>query len=262
MSAKQSSKKHWERFWAARTHADEIYSTADRISDQVLMMSRIKDKRVLEVGAGTGRDGFTLVEAGAKVFLLDYADQSLRIIRELAAREGKKVLLVKGDALALPFKTNSFDVVFHQGLLEHFREPLPLLAENFRVARRGGIAVVDVPQKYHIYTVIKHLLIALNVWFAGWETEFSVRQLRNLMSTTGFAVKKSYGDWMRPSLLYRIVREMLKKIRVRLPMYPKGPLPLRRARDWIRGRLKRVALPLNTCLDIGVVAEKPSVPSP
>jgi ubiquinone/menaquinone biosynthesis C-methylase UbiE len=262
MRTKQSNKKHWESFWAAREKAEEIYSNADRISAQIEKITQVEGTRVLEVGAGTGRDGITLAEAGAKVVLLDYADQSLRMMKAHANREGIQVLLVKGDALALPFKQNSFDVVFHQGLLEHFRDPVPLLAENFRVARRGGYAVVDVPQKYHIYTLLKHVLIALNAWFAGWETEFSVHRLRKLLGATGFTVLKTYGDWMHPSLAYRIVREALKKVKIRLPMYPKGPALLRKTRQRIRTCLKNKSVLLNTCLDIGVVAEKPPVPSP
>ena len=43
-----------------------------------------------------------------------------------------------GDAFALPFADGTFDVVFHQGLLEHFRNPDDLIAENARVLKPGG----------------------------------------------------------------------------------------------------------------------------
>jgi hypothetical protein len=37
------------------------------------------------------------------------------------------------------------------------------------VIKKGGFALADVPQRYHLYTAVKHLLIRLNKWFCGWE---------------------------------------------------------------------------------------------
>ena len=101
-------------------------------------------------------------------------------MRRQARGPGATVHLVRANALALPFRDGTFDVVFHQGLLEHFRDPRPLLAENARVVRRGGRVVVDVPQTFHPYTVMKKALIAANKWFAGWETQFTPRALERL----------------------------------------------------------------------------------
>jgi len=149
--------------------------------------------------------------------------------------------------------------VFYHVLLEHFREPVPLLRENYRVLCTGGICLVDVPQKFHVYTIIKHLLMLFNAWFAGWETEFSVRDLGKLIRSVGFQVRLIYGDWMRPSLTYRIARELLMRVGLHLPMYPRGLRVVRSMRAHIRQFLLRFPGSLNTCLDIGVVAEKPPV---
>ena len=101
---------------------------------------------------------------------------SLNIIKNIATEEKVEVNPVGGNAFSLPFPDASFDLVFHQGLLEHFRqkEANNLLKENIRVLKSGGLLLVDVPQRYHIYTVMKHILIALDKWFAGWEREFSI----------------------------------------------------------------------------------------
>lgn len=259
---RQSDKFHWEHFWASKKHAGDVYSNAERVISQILKATPVRHKRILEVGAGTGRDGFQLVDAGAKVFLLDYAEQSLSLMKEVAREDRKHVMLIKGDALALPFKNESFDVVFHQGLLEHFRDPAPLLRENYRTLCSGGICLVDVPQKFHVYTVIKHLLICLNGWFAGWETEFSVRDLGKLTRRVGFQVRIFYGDWMRPSLFYRILREILMRVGLSLPMYPKGFKRMHSLRRHFRELISRFPLYLYTCLNIGVVVEKPLMPRP
>ena len=112
---RRSEKHHWEKYWAERQNIGEVYSNAGRIVSQIQNFISVKNKRILEIGAGTGRDGLRLINSGARVFLLDYAEQSLSIMKELAAREGLNVILIKGDALALPFKNESFDVVWTKG---------------------------------------------------------------------------------------------------------------------------------------------------
>ncbi|MCJ7812278.1 class I SAM-dependent methyltransferase [bacterium] len=253
----QSNRTLWERYWGHKKEVGEIYSNGDRIISHILKSVDIKHSHILEVGAGTGRDGFRLADAGADLFLLDYADSSLAFMKKMAQKKMGSAHLIKADAQALPFKSGCFDVVYHQGLLEHFRNPEILLRENHRVLSKGGICLVDVPQKYHIYTVIKHILMVFHAWFAGWETEFTIRRLNQLIQRVGFRIHFCYGEWMRPSLIYRIIRELLLQVDIRLSMYPKGSKMGRSIRKKTRQLLDRFPLLLNTCLDIGVVAEKP-----
>ena len=61
---------------------------------------------------------------------------------------------------------------------------------------------------------------------------------------------------MVPGLAYRVLRELLKRAGLRLPLEPEVPLlsPLGRA---IRARLRGRRWALHTCHVIGTVAEKP-----
>jgi len=162
---------------------------------------------------------------------------------------------VAGNALSLPFRDGSFDVVFHQGLLEHFRDPLSLLRENQRVLRGGGHLLVDVPQRYHYYTLMKHALMAVNKWFAGWETEFSAGELSGLMRAAGFEVVGSYGENLFPPVWYRGARRVLLKAGVRLPMHPSPGVT--RARESARGAVPH-GIRMATSMVIGVLGRKPS----
>ncbi len=254
---KISSKSNWDEFWRRKQNVSDVYSNSDRIRRYLNRNIDLKGKRVLEIGAGTGRDSFYMTDDGCRLYLLDYSMNSLRIINEL--RAGKEAVhCIGADAFRLPFPDGAFDVVFHQGLLEHFRKPqaFDLLLENARILKTGGLLLVDVPQRYHVYTIIKHLLIAMNAWFAGWEREFSVRELKNIYGKLGIAVVSSYGEWMYPSLFYRMLREALLKIGVKIPLVPpKVPLlsGLRRA---VRGVFQDTAIQRNTALSIGVIGRK------
>ena len=261
--ARTSERSHWEKFWSQKKDPSQIYDTSGRIVAALSeFVPDLNGKWIVEIGAGTGRDSFTLAESGANVVVLDYADAAMEIIKNLNEKSRAKVLPVQGDAFALPFPDNSFDVVFHQGLLEHFRDPSGILKENYRVLKPGGIAIIDVPQRWHIYTVVKHILIALDAWFAGWETEFSLGQLENILRQHGFEPIGFYGDWMYPSFFYRALREILWKFGIKLPLYPFKVPVFWKLRKYLREKLRRKRLFCYTTLSIGVIARKPDTNEP
>ncbi len=254
--SRSSEKKHWEEFWSSSPGLDDVYANDGRVVAFLAAQMELGGKRILEVGAGTGRDSADLAARGAEVWTLDYSEESLRIMSQVNARDAgthRALRIVSGDATKLPFADASFDVVFHQGLLEHFRDPLVVLRENHRVLRRDGCLLVDVPQRYHYYTVMKHALMAVGKWFAGWETEFSAGELAGLMRRAGFDVVASYGDNLFPPVWYRGVRRVSLKVGLRLPMHPSANLV--RLRERVRGAIPH-GVRMNTSMVIGVLGRK------
>lgn len=116
-----------------------------------------------EVGAGSGRLLIRLgLEHPYRLVALDYAPYAIRAVRENYVRAGlrqagrgagpARAHAAFGDVRALPFATGSLSVVLSGGLLEHFREPAPVLAEMTRVLRPGGLFYADiVPRKTSLY---------------------------------------------------------------------------------------------------------------
>jgi len=243
---------------------DDVYGTDGRMVREItnIYQGDLSGRRVLEVGAGTGRDAVALAKAGAEVLTLDYVSGSLGLTAKAAAQNGVVVAPICGDGMGSPFADGTFDVVFHQGLLEHFPDPLPLLRDNIRILKPGGYVVIDVPQTFHYYTVGKALLIALDKWFAGWETQFTIAQLERLVVDEGMAVTRSYGDWMVPGLWYRALRKIvLTRSGRKLPMFPEPVPPLARLGEVWRRAFGRTRLSLYTTPTIGVVARKPEAAS-
>ena len=256
-NARETTPDHWQRFWTDGRPLHEVYSNQGRLVEQALAQGSLRGRRVLEVGAGTGRDTMELVRQGATGYVLDYTFGSLRLMQEHARHLGVPLVLVCADARALPFRDGAFGLVFHQGLLEHFRDPASLLVENARVLEPKGTLIVDVPQRYHLYTVAKKILIALDKWFAGWECEFSPAELERLVRAQGLEVRRTYGDWMVPGLFYRAARVTLAKAGIKvLPMYPKGPPFWEAFWNGLRERLRTQRWALYTTHVIGVVATK------
>ncbi len=107
----------------------------------------------VEVGAGSGRLLIRLgLERPYRLVAVDYAPYALRAVRENLARAGLQGEVLQADANALPLADGSADVVLSGGLLEHFRDPLPIVREMARVLRPGGLFYADiVPRKVSLY---------------------------------------------------------------------------------------------------------------
>jgi len=252
-----STSRHWDRYWRERRESiDQVYSNDDRILKQLDELP-LAGERVLEVGAGSGRDSLELARRGSRVYVLDYVRSSFGVIRRQAAVRGLNVICVCADATRMPFRDGSFALVFHQGLLEHFRDPMPLLIENHRVTAPGGHCLVDVPQRWHIYTVAKHILITLNRWFAGWETEFSPAELEAVMRRAGFTVVRTDGEWFRPGFFYRGLRYVLLRSGIaHLPLQPRLPGWMDAIPRLVRSRLRATRAGLYTYAMISTLGRR------
>lgn len=211
---------------------------------------------VLEVGAGRGADSIYLAQHGARAYVLDYSPEALDISGKLAQEAGVDLELVQADALEIPFPDETFDLIFHQGFLEHFREPGLILAEQYRVLKKGGYILVDVPQKYCLYTLRKQIAIKRGTWFAGWETQFGPRELEKLLRRAGFDVVASYGWGMTGSYGWGL-RNALHRVKSIIRPSGNGNKPAESGEGNIRTGLISTSRPLLYLADnIGVIGRK------
>ncbi len=91
----------------------------------------------LEVGIGTGSN-IGAYPAGTVVHGIDVSAPALSVAAERADREGRDVVLVVGDAAALPFADDSFDTVVATFVLCSVDDVEGSLREVRRVLRPGG----------------------------------------------------------------------------------------------------------------------------
>jgi SAM-dependent methyltransferase len=151
--------------------------------------------RILEVGCGTALDSCLLAAGRDQVqaFACDISDQAVRVARRNAQEFGARLHTFVADLTSLPFPDDFYDMVFSQGVLEHFADPALAMREQVRVLRPGGALVVDVPQKYNVYTLRKHQAMRENRWPWGWETEYSLAELRAWAPRYGLEVRGAVG---------------------------------------------------------------------
>jgi len=112
------------------------------VANRVRERSQLADSRILDVACGTGDLALTLFETtGAEVFATDFCRPMLSIA---ATKIGTGIRLVEGDALRLPFREDSFDVVTIAFGLRNLANVQGGLAELYRVLKGGGwLAVLE-----------------------------------------------------------------------------------------------------------------------
>jgi SAM-dependent methyltransferase len=100
---------------------------------------------VLDVATGAGHMAAALAPYVARVVAADLTPQMLEEARKLAAARGlENFVAVRADAAALPFASESFDVVTCRIAAHHFADPHAFAVEACRVLRDGGrLALVD-----------------------------------------------------------------------------------------------------------------------
>lgn len=102
------------------------------------MLGDLNKKKVLDVGAGTGRLAVFLANQGAEVTALDISGKMLEIIK----RKHKKIITRIGDAENLPFDDNTFGIVVAAFLIVHLKDPKRFFDEVYRVLKDDGIFII------------------------------------------------------------------------------------------------------------------------
>jgi len=101
-------------------------------------------QRVLEIGCGTGAILVSISSRRSSLFGLDIDFPSM----QLAKTNAKGAILVKGNALQLPFTNGSFDISFFHFVLLWLSDPVRALMEARRATRSGGAVIAFAEPDY------------------------------------------------------------------------------------------------------------------
>jgi SAM-dependent methyltransferase len=103
------------------------------------LLGDVRGRRVLELGCGAAAGARWLAGQGAEVIAMDLSGGMLRHAAEAGRRSGVPVPLVQADALALPFRDASFDVVCTAfGAIPFVADSGAVMREVARVLEPGG----------------------------------------------------------------------------------------------------------------------------
>ena len=145
----QAQDEYWRRARYRESDDPVALAYATPKIRHIAQIVDLNQARILDVGCGNGVFTSLFSEFSPHVVGLDYSDHMVR------RNPCGKVL--RGQAEALPFGTNSFDVAFVANVLHHTLDPQQVVDELARVAR-GHVVIVE-PNRLNPVMFLFSLLI-------------------------------------------------------------------------------------------------------
>lgn len=128
---------HWTRS-APNNQIQLAFRSHWEVFTELIGDAATRKGRALEVGCGRGSLSSYFADAGWDCVLLDYSPAALAIARKIFDFHDLPAKFATGDANALPFPDNTFDLTSSIGLLEHFEDVRIPIAEQIRVLKPDG----------------------------------------------------------------------------------------------------------------------------
>lgn len=161
--------------------------------DDLNVLGKVGGKRVLELGCGAAQWSIALAGERARPVGMDNSLRQLTHARSAVAKARVRVPLVQAAAETLPFRDDSFDVVFCDYGAMSFADPLVTVPEAARVLKPGGLLAFS--------TTTPFLLMC-------WPDE--AEEVTTTLHTPYFGMRRSewtadetvdfqlpYGEWIR-----------------------------------------------------------------
>ncbi|WDP93326.1 MAG: class I SAM-dependent methyltransferase [Desulfobacter sp.] len=144
-------KEKIERYWNWRSTSygldhDKSLETAqdwEATLQDLVAGFKTASPRALDVGTGPGQFAFYLARAGFDVTGIDLSPNMIETAKEKGQELGLSVDFRTGDAEALPFEANTFDVVVSRNLVWTLPSPETAIQEWHRVLKPGGRIIIS-----------------------------------------------------------------------------------------------------------------------
>lgn len=110
-----------------------------------------KNKKLLDIACGRGEFVISFKNLGFDCYAFDNEDNYKKNIEKNKINFKKFKYKKK-----LPYKDNTFDVIFCKSFIEHIREPEDLIRECFRSLKKNGVLILLTPDFKKIYKTFYH----------------------------------------------------------------------------------------------------------
>ncbi|MBC7188373.1 MAG: class I SAM-dependent methyltransferase [Calditrichaeota bacterium] len=249
--AEEGSKQEWERYGKGRailpkprwSNIAEYTSAAyDRQVQQMLDDNLLPGQMVVDLGCGEGRWVEHLLRRGVRCVGADLLVSNARVTCARTRLASGRALAVVADAAHLPFKPHRFDAFISFGLLEHFRNHVPVLEGWTRLLREGGRAIISVPnacrKDWIVYEALHQLVLhrklvrfyptvrGLVSRSYGYEERWTPAYFRQLCRLVGFTEVKIHGLFLLLPLLFHPLGDRIP------PALFRRIAPTRRSAQW------------------------------
>lgn len=140
----------WERtdpFMKVVDAGREFYNMFFR---RLLLKHATPSANMIELGCGSSTLALSIAGNLKSLVGIDRSQEARMLSEQHAKRRGvQNATFVDADILNLPEGLRGkFDLVWSQGLMEHFDEYLPVVQAHYDAAKPGGTILISVPYRY------------------------------------------------------------------------------------------------------------------
>lgn len=188
----------------ARWRASRLGRITDAVEQRLLLRrcAPLAGKRLLDVGCGDGFFAIAFAKAGAIVTGVDADPEMLSAAETNAVREGVSIAFSSGDAQALAFPDQTFDVVVATALLCLVRERETALAEMARVLKPDGRLIIGELGAWSVWNTLRRIRGAMGQ--EPWRSAhfFTPGELARLLRRAGLRPTSVTGAVYYPPLAF------------------------------------------------------------
>ncbi|MBU1327490.1 methyltransferase domain-containing protein [Patescibacteria group bacterium] len=222
---KQLKAQHYEKEFAGYK-AMYFEDTFEQLND----VKKIKGSVYLEIGSGLFFMGQLLAKQCTLVIGIDISPGALKVAKTMLLEKNiHNYLLIQGDILNMPLASNSVDLIYGGGVIEHFKNTQQCVNELYRVLRKGGVSfnsvpmlnigsltyrqawgnIPNIPVLRQLAEVVHIRLLGSKHMIFGYEFSFLPSTLRKIHSAAGF--KKISIDRFRVKLVFEFIPKILRR---------------------------------------------------
>lgn len=161
----------WENLWKKQQHNQRYIRWGRSIYNiwfaHYLQQYISPSVHMLELGCGTASLGLHLAPRLCTYTGIDSSGTAIAMAREMAERDKRtNTTFIEADMFD-DIAHREYDIVWSQGLVEHFRDPAKAIQRHMECCKPGGKVIFAVPARHsyhHAWYKADHLPMLKGVW--------------------------------------------------------------------------------------------------
>jgi len=206
-------KERWSNHWLNKSSLEESASIIGSFlrKRRFYILSKMLDSfsrnsTIIDMGCGGGSTLKFIRSLGFKNSVgIDFIEHSIKHCEKLGFVKGKDIFLM--DAKKTKFPNRFFDIVFSEGLWEHFQDPRPYMAEAARIAKKT--IVVIQPNHFSIFGKLMNIGWDISSHKKGGvkEYSFTLSYFKSFLNMYGFSLVKSKSTILNEQAVMQFERK-------------------------------------------------------